>query len=413
MQKIEQNILTGLGLLVVLSVALWGCRAQPPVEPFVSATPTATPEIAHSFTPGAGAPAATATPPGTLPIWAPFAAPRQTPVTPIPPPLTGLQRPDEVRVLAVLGMDQPAPYPGRTDAILLVIYHPRLAKASLLSVPPDLLGYVPGQTMQRLNSAYAMGDFRTISDALAYNLGLRPDDWLVIYEDALIWFVDDMGGLEMTLLEPLPPHACGGIPAGPQVLNGEQTLCYLRYRDGSAEQARNFRQQEVARLLFMGLLQSGSLANLTELYADYRPFIETSLSLEDLLQAVPLAVQLGDENRIGYFQIQPADLRLWAIAGPIPAPVMLPIPDAVRQRIQQAIDFVLTPEPFTGTVLTLEAALTLAPTPTHTPTLTPTPTKTVTLTPTLTLTPTITLTPSITLTPTQTLTPSVTPTPTP
>ena len=406
--RISMPILAALILL-----ALWGCGPQTPLPPSHSVTPTATPLIAHSLTPAPELPSTTPTPAGALPIWAPFAAPRQTPVTPIPAPLTGLSLPDEVRVLAVLGMDQPAPYPGRTDAILLIIYHPRLAKASLLSVPPDLLGYVPGQTMQRLNTAYAVGDFRTISDALAYNLGLRPDDWLVIYEDALIWFVDDIGGLEITLLEPLPPHACGGIPAGPQVLNGEQTLCYLRYRDGSDELARNFRQQEVARILFMGLLESGSLVNLPDLYSDYRPFIETSLSLEDLLLAVPLAVQLGDENRIGYFQIQPADLTPWEIAGPIPAPVVLSIPDAVRQRIQQAINFVLTPEPFTNTVLTLEAALTVAPTPTQTPTLTLTPTPTVTYTPTITLTPTETLTPSITPTPTQTFTPSPTATPTP
>src|SRR5690606_15393329 len=109
-----------------------------------------------SSTPSPGA-STTPSPAGGQAIWEDFDPPRLTPATPIPPPLTGLVVPEEVRVLVVAGLDRPLPYTGRTDAIALVIYHPRLARASLVSVPPDLFGYIPGYTMQRLYIAYAVG----------------------------------------------------------------------------------------------------------------------------------------------------------------------------------------------------------------------------------------------------------------
>ena len=70
-------------------------------------------------------------------------------------------------------------YTGRTDAVAIVIYHPRLARASLVSVPPDLFGYIPGYTMQRVYSAYPVGGPQLLNSTLEYNFGIQPNDYAV------------------------------------------------------------------------------------------------------------------------------------------------------------------------------------------------------------------------------------------
>ena len=51
----------------------------------------------------------------------------ETAATPIPPAAEPLALPPGARVLLLAGLDQPDPFIGRSDAILLLLYHPRLA----------------------------------------------------------------------------------------------------------------------------------------------------------------------------------------------------------------------------------------------------------------------------------------------
>ena len=192
--------MTGILLLTALFSLLAACTRLPavvtPTPIFtLTATGTAAPQPTASTTP---------TPISAGAVWEGFLAPVLTPVTPIPPPLTGLAVPDEVEIIALLGMDRTSPFSGRTDSISLLILHPRLARASLISIPPDFFGYLPGYTMQRLNIAFSLGDFRNLASALEYNLGLKPSRYLLIYKDIMASFIDDLGGLELVILEAVP-----------------------------------------------------------------------------------------------------------------------------------------------------------------------------------------------------------------
>ncbi len=284
----------------------------------------------------------------------------------------------------LLGSDAPAPHLGRTDAIMLVFYHPRLGRASLLSVPPDLYVYLPGFTLQRLNVAYALGGWPLVADTLAYNLGVRPQDFALVHLPDFVYLIDDLGGLELTILSP-PPPMCGDIPLGTHLLSGDQVLCYLRVREGEAETERNARQQQVLEALFLRLVQGGNLVRLPALYHTYRSSVETTLGLDDLLDAIPLALRLGDPGHLGFFRFSPQALTPYVLSEQPRVSVFLPNRTAFQAEIQDAIHYVLTPVPFSARVLTLEYELTISPTPTLTPTPTQTPTVTLTLTPSPTL----------------------------
>lgn len=372
------------------------------------ATPTAAPTLP--------APSATFSPsPSPLPTLTPspagrgtYAPPRLTPITPIPAPIDGVNLPDEVQSLVIVGTSRFSPYVGRTELITLAVYHPRLGRAALISIPPDLFVNIPGYTMQRISTAYAVGGFRMLADALEYNLGIRPQHYILVHPDDLIQFIDELGGLEVNVLTNLQ-RSCGMLGGGLVNLSGDELLCYVSANPTGNERDRALRQQEALIEIFLRMTSSGGLARIPELYANYRPYIETNLELKTITDSVALMLRLSSPDHIGSFFIDSTLFDPWQVPDQVDATVLLPRQAALAAFLQESLNYVLTPVPFSEVVLTYEAALTMSPTPTVTRT--PTPTSTATDTPTVTVTPTVTITPTVTLTPTVTPTVTVTPTP--
>ena len=417
--------LTGLSLLMVF-LASCAASATPTVKPIVpSPTLSATASPSRSPSPSpTPSPTHTIFPDPNLPAWQHYPSPQIPPVTDVPLPANGIRLPEEIRVLALLGTDQNAPFVGRTDAIMLVFYHPRLARASFLSIPPDLMVYIPGFTMQRLQTAYAVGGFVKLADTLEYNLGVRPEQYALVHLNDFIDLINDLGGMELTVLRPYP-KACNGIRAGFLQLNGSDLLCYLRYREGKDELDRNLRQQQVLYRIFEFMVQGGNLVRLPELYKKYNRFLETNLTLNELLDYIPLFLRLGDPDRLGFYTLGDDELSTWVLPESlISATVFLPRRPQILDLVQEAIDYSNIPVPGSEIVVTLEYELTISPTATNTPTptitptftstftrtITPHPTKTRTRTPTLRPTNTSTRTPTKTRTPTRTFTSTRTPT---
>jgi len=348
-------------------------------------------------------------------IWGDFPPPSSDPATPIPPPLSGLNLPEDVLVWVLLGSDTEPPFIGRTHAIHLLFIYPRFSKASIVSIPGDLFVYIPGFTMQRINTAYSLGGIETLRETLAYNFGVTPSRFVLAHPGDFQWLVDDIDNIEVTVFYPLP-HVCGGIPAGLIEMDGSLALCYVSFRDGLDEIGRMRRQQQLLQLIFQKFARDGNLIKLPTLYRSYQGWIKTDLSLTELMGYIPLALNLADSDRIGYYMIGWDQIRLWELPGYTQAKVFLPQREAVIAVLQQAIDDVLEPQALTDLVSTLEMQLTEANliTPTPRATITPLPTATATITPRATNTPTLTGTPTPNQTQTlQTLTPIVTSTQTP
>jgi len=314
---------------------------------------------------------------GNMLTWPTFAPPSLISATTIPNPASRMTLPEGVLTWLLLGSDQEPPFFGRTNAIHLLFINPRLAKVSVISIPSDLFVYIPGYSMQRLNAAYALGGISLVRDTLAYNFGIRPDRFVLAHPGDLSWLVDDVGGIEVSVLFPLP-EACDVIPAGPQWMDGEKALCYVSYQSGMDEMDRMRRQQQVMRLIFMEMVKNGNLVRLPQLYASYQGWVDTDLDLAELVNFIPLALKLGDPQRISYFMIGWDAVSLWDLPDHTQVQVFLPKQEVINTLFQAALDAVLEPAPLAEVVLTYEAQLTLAVALTQTamPTATPLPTDT-------------------------------------
>jgi len=327
-------------------------------------------------------PAATLFPDPNLPVWQHFPGPIQAPVTAIPYPMAGLKMPAAVKVALLAGVDSLSPFPGHTDAVMLVFYNPHTARASLVSIPPDLVVYLPGQTMQRLNNAYGLGDADLLLTTIQYNFGVTPSKWAIFHTDSFGRLIDAMGGIDVQAPVSFW-DACGGIAAGTIHMDGQLALCYVRLRRLSDEPDRNRRQIEVVRETFLKMASGGNLAHLASLYSMIKPNVQTNVTLDDLAALVPLALQMGDPSHIAAFYPDQEQLKTWTFPGPLAAQVFLPKRIPMRALLQQGIDFVLTPAVPSDRALTQVPLLTRSPTVTLTATrtATPWPTSTKTLTP--------------------------------
>ncbi|MDY6873001.1 MAG: LCP family protein [Chloroflexota bacterium] len=374
----------GVALVLIaiffISFASSGCQPGAPQATEAAPTSTLSPTAGENL---ATAPSLTQTPDPlteSQPTLGIFDPPGVDPATEIPPALTGLDLSDEILVWMLLGSDTEPPFTGRTQAIHLLFIHPRFSKASLVSIPGNLYVYIPGYTMQRLNTAYAIGGIDTLRDTLAYNFGIKPSRFVLAHPGDLQWLVDDLDTVNLTVFYPIPQF-CGGIRAGLVQMDGPLALCYASYIDGMDEVDRMQRQQQLLRVIFRKLTVEGYVTRLPLLYASYEGWIKTDLSLEELLGYIPLSLRLADPDRISYYMIGWDALTIWEVPGYSQAKVFLPDRDVIRQTLQQAIDDVTIPGPLTNQVQTLEAQLTEMVYQTRQPTATGTPTQTGTPTP--------------------------------
>ncbi len=330
------------------------------------------------------------------PVWEDFLPPSLDPATPIPPPMRGLELDDEILVWVLVGSGTEPPFIGSTPSVHLLFIHPRLSKASLVSIPGDLYVYIPGFTMQRLKTAYAIGGIETLRTTLAYNFGVSPSRFVLAHPGDFQWLVDDIGTIEVTVFYPIP-QKCGGVRAGQVQMDGALALCYASFREGMDEMDQLRRQQQLMRVIFRKLTRNGNLIQLPLLYRSYEGWVKTDLSLDEVLGYIPLALRLADQDRISTYVIGWDETQLWVVPGQGKAQVFLPKGEAIRSMLQNAIDDVMAPQPLTNQVRTLEAQLTNAHLETRqmetlsTPSQTPSPTAPGTLT---TTTPTLTTTPT-------------------
>ncbi len=360
--------------VIILSLIVTGCnqRGRPSsgqvgvqaALPSLTTSPTLTPSSTLTPTP-----------------WPTFAPALETWPTPAPPPADRVSLPEGTTIWLLLGAEETLSMRGRTHAIHLLLINERLSKASVISIPGSTFLYLPGQGMGRINTAYPLGGIKLVYDTIAYNFGVRPDRYVVAHETEFTWLVDDLDGLEVSVLYPIRDD-CGGLPAGLHSMDGEKALCYVSYQKDD-DVFRATRQQQVLQLLFTKLVQWGRLARLPVLYASYDQNLDTDISLLDLVLRIPMALRLGDPERVKLFVLGWGALEVWQLPDQTRTDVLLPREGKIAELVSQAVEAIRTPSALNAIVLTYEAQLTEAVGMTHTadarlteiaqPTATPTP----------------------------------------
>jgi len=122
----------------------------------------------------------------------------------------------------------------RTDTIML-LHIPRVTspgQPTLVSLPRDSSVPLPGSGERvKLNAAYAIGGAPLLAQTVETVTGVHIDHYAEIGFGGFADIVDDIGGVELCLQEPIADELAGiDLPAGCQELTGPQALGYVRTR---------------------------------------------------------------------------------------------------------------------------------------------------------------------------------------
>ncbi|WP_062011298.1 LCP family protein [Streptomyces hygroscopicus] len=168
----------------------------------------------------------------------------------------------------------------RSDTTILLHLQAGGKSATAVSIPRDLMVDVPAcdqpdgqRTRPRLtqfNWAFEFGGAACTIRTVEKLTGIRVDHHMIVDFSGFKRLVNAVGGVEMCLEEPVDDDdAHLKLPAGRQVLHGEEALGYVRARysigDGS-DTERIGRQQEFMGSLVKKLQSNGVLLNPAKLY---------------------------------------------------------------------------------------------------------------------------------------------------
>ena len=178
----------------------------------------------------------------------------------------------------------------RSDTIAFVSVNLESKTVKLLSLPRDTRVQITGHGWQKLNHAYAYGGVKLLQETLVNYLGLPIHYYVVVNYDSFPRVVDLIGGLEINVEKRLYyVDRAGGlyidIPKGPQRLDGQKALHYVRFRnDALGDIGRVRRQQIFMHALLEKIYSPEILPKLPQLIREAIAMVETNLPPSQALQ---------------------------------------------------------------------------------------------------------------------------------
>lgn len=367
------------GWLISLALLAAACVPAPKVESGAPRLPKPTAQSLAGAPPETPATEAKATPQPLPDLgWpAPFTYGNPpAPPTPIPPPSAQLGFDREVVNILLLGSDRrPQSSSFRTDVLIIVSIHPEKDAVAMLSIPRDLYVYLPGYSMQRINTAFSIGETigypgggpALLADTIRYNLGIPIHHFARVEMDGFSRIVDTLGGVEVNvtcsyrdwrLKEPyLNPNVPQNwrlytVTSGVVHMDGDLTLWYARSRSLSSDFDRSRRQQEVLRAIYRQILSFNLIPQLPALYSELSETITTDIGLTDLLTLAPLSARIGSADIRSRF-IGRDEVTSWRV--PVSgAQVLVPNPASLQALVASAFDFEAPDELVPEAALTVE-----------------------------------------------------------
>lgn len=328
------------------------------ISQFITNTPAGAPP--PSATP---LPAATATPQRTPVALPTFVRPpnpdqAQAQATAIPSAVPVIPRQHELINILLLGGDDEVTGDDsflRTDTMIIVSINLDTRTVAMLSLPRDLYVYIPSGTMQRLNTAYAIGEnigwtgggFGLLRQTIFYNLGLQVHYFARANFSGFEQIIDTLGGVEIAVdcayedwypvddFDPARPieenYYMRLLPVGYYEMDGQEALWYARTRRVADDFDRGRRQQKLLRAMWRQARANGLVQELPNLWGDVTAIVETDLPFDVMLGLLPVALDV-DLTDIELFTF-----TRWYHTTPWQLPagdnVQLPEPEPIRQLL--------------------------------------------------------------------------------
>jgi len=196
---------------------------------------------------------------------------------------------------------------GGGDTIMVAAFDTVGQKINIVSIPRDTLINVAWHT-KKINSAYNAGGVERLKEEVSKLIGFSVDFYVKVDLRGFVELVDAIGGVEFDVpfnmnyddpTQNLHIH----IKKGPQKLEGKDAIGVVRWRknnDGSGYRSGDIgrieTQQAFLKELARQVLTIGNLPKVPEFASIFSKYVETDLSLGNLVWLGQKAMGVGSEH---------------------------------------------------------------------------------------------------------------------
>lgn len=193
---------------------------------------------------------------------------------------------------------------NRSDTIMVGFVDAVRKKATVVSVPRDTRVDIPGIGIRKINAAYALGSLKKFggngvskaTEVVQSLLGVTVDYYAKVDLSGFITIIDALGGIEIEVESDMHYEDKQGglkidITKGRQILSGQKSMEYVRYREkmkgdlGRIERQQKFIKAVVAKLKSPGIiLKIPSLAKIIHDNLTTNMRLMTMLTLAELFK---------------------------------------------------------------------------------------------------------------------------------
>lgn len=204
--------------------------------------------------------------------------------------------------ILLLGYDDTEFGPSRADTIILASIDLETNKIGFLSIPRDTRVEIPERGFDRVNATHAYGGPELTVKAVENMFEVAIDYYVETDFQGFAKIIDILGGVELNIPEPMHyVDKAGGVyidlPAGNQVLDGEKSLQYVRYREPlMADIGRVERQQIFLKAVVKKILQAETITKLPAIYNESRQAVNTNIPLADISPFIRLFSDIDFTN---------------------------------------------------------------------------------------------------------------------
>ncbi len=192
---------------------------------------------------------------------------------------------------------------GRSDTMLLLRVDPTDDSVKLLSIPRDTQVEIPNVGVTKINDANVRGGADLAATTVSSVLnGMAIDRYVRVDTAAFRELVDLLGGVEVFVPEPMSyvdqtQKLKIDLSPGLQTLNGDQAEQFARFRhDAYGDIGRVQRQQTLLKALLKRATSPAIIPRLPGLVVSMQKYIDTNLSLEELLALTGAGRKLSQGN---------------------------------------------------------------------------------------------------------------------
>ena len=218
--------------------------------------------------------------------------------------------------ILLLGVDKRSDSEDQ-NADVIIIAHVDLIdqKIAAVSIPRDLLVEVPGIGPEKINSAYNYGikadpeskvsGVVLMRDTIESVFGVFIDGYIMVDFNGFTEVIDAMDGVVVDVPtaiidEEYPTDDFGTevvrFAPGPQLMDGERALKYVRTRHQDSDDGRRERQLQVLRSLFDRAKSFDSITNGFDIITALGESVQTSFYLDQQLTLAQIGYAMNDED---------------------------------------------------------------------------------------------------------------------